>query len=180
MSLNSQIQKVLKAHIEFIVGSEQEMSVLASTSLIGLASKRIFDSENGSRNADDETLGAYSEEYLIAKRARFEGRNELYVNLYATGTLYGSLKQVKDKNNDTYVAVTDVKYASTPPITKTRKDGSTYQTKGTKGGQSTVQISDYLDEQYGEIFAPTSKESEVVIQTVDKFIIKKSEEFFSQ
>jgi len=159
MSLNSQIQKVLKAHIEFIVGSEQEMSVLASTTFIGLGSRRIFDNQNGSKNASDETLGIYTPAYKKAKEKKYKGRDESKVNIYASGTLYGSLKQVKDQKNDTYVAVTDVKYPN---------------------GQSTVQISDYLDEQYGEIFAPTSKESEVVIKTVDKFIIKKSEEFFSQ
>jgi hypothetical protein len=159
MSLNSQIQQVLKAHVEFIVGSEQEMSVLASTALIGLASKRIFNNVSGSKNAEDESLGTYTDDYKIAKSKRFKGRNELYVNLYATGTLYGSLKQVKDNKNDTYVAVTDIKYPK---------------------GQSTVEVSDYLDKQYGEIFAPTSKEAKVVTETVDRFIIKKSKEFFSQ
>jgi len=159
MSLNSQIVSVLKRHVEFILGSEQEMSVLASTTFIGLGSKRIFDNQNGSKNSKDESLGIYSPAYKKAKEKKYKGRDESKVNLYASGTLYGSMKQVKDNNNDTYVAVTDVEYPKR---------------------QSTVEVSNYLDKQYDEVFAPTTKESEAVIKTVDSFIIKKSKEFFSR
>jgi hypothetical protein len=80
------------------------------------------------------------------------------VNLYASGTLYGSVKQVKSANN-TYVAVTDVKYPT---------------------GQSTVEVAGYLNKQYGEIFAPTEAEVKEIEIIGDKFVKRKTDEYYNQ
>lgn len=175
------IRDKLNALVLDLKNSEGRAQVLASTTLIGLASRRIFNEQQGSENAEEEKLGAYSEKYLITKQKKYKGRNELYVNLYASGTLYGAVKQVK-KDGQTYVAVTDVKYPIIPPKTKTLKDGTTKTTKG-GGGQSTVEISNYLegtDFNYGKIFEATNTEAKIVIETVDKFLIKEANESLNQ
>ena len=96
----------------------------------------MFNNQEGSKNAASESLGVYSEAYKAAKTKKYGASLASKVNLYASGTLYGSVKQVKSAN-DTYVAVTDVKYPT---------------------GQSTVEVAGYLNKQYGEIFAPTKEE----------------------
>lgn len=156
--LSKIIQEKLNGLIQNIQDNEANAQVLGSTTLIGLASRRIFNEQTGSENAEQEKLGAYSTDYLIAKQKKYKGRNELFVNLYASGTLYGATKVVK-KGEDTYVAVTDVKYPN---------------------GTSTVEVSNYLDKQYGEVFAPTQTEIKAVIKVVDKYLFDKGNEGLSE
>ena len=177
--LSQQVKDSLNGLIQVINESEGELQVLISTSMIGIMSKRMFNYNEGSKNAAGESLGVYSSAYKAAKTADHGAMLAAKVNLYATGTLYGSVKQVKSGDN-TYVAVTDVKYPSTPPTTKTRKDGTTYQTKGSANGQSTVEVANYLNKQYGEIFAPTKEEVKEIEIIGDKFVKRKTDEYFNQ
>lgn len=177
--LSQQVKDSLNGLIQVINESEGELQVLISTSMIGIMSKRMFNNQEGSKNAASESLGVYSSAYKAAKTKKYEASLASKVNLYASGTLYGSVKQVKS-GDSTYVAVTDVKYPSTPPTTKTRKDGTTYQTKGSANGQSTIEVANYLNNQYGEIFAPTEAEVKEIEIIGDKFVKRKTDEYFNQ
>ena len=152
------IRDKLNALVLDLKNSEGRAQVLATNTIKGLTYRRKFNEQQGKKNAEEEKLGAYSEKYLIAKQKKYKGRNELYVNLYASGTLYGAVKQVK-KDGQTYVAVTDVKYPN---------------------GISTVDVSNYLDTKYGEIFEATNTEAKIVIETVDKFLFKEANESLNQ
>jgi hypothetical protein len=118
----------------------------------------MFNNQEGSKNAASELLGVYSEAYKTAKTKKYGASLASKVNLYASGTLYGSVKQVKSGDN-TYVAVTDVKYPT---------------------GQSTVEVAGYLNNQYGEIFAPTEAEVKEIEIIGDKFVKRKTDEYFNQ
>lgn len=179
--LSQQVKDSLNGLIQVINESEGELQVLISTSMIGIMSKRMFNYNDGSKNAAGKSLGVYSTEYKAAKTADHGAMLAAKVNLYATGTLYGSVKQVKSGGN-TYVAVTDVKYPIIAPKTKTLKDGTTKTTKG-GGGQSTVEISEYLqgkDFTYGEIFAPTKEEIKEIEIIGDKFVKRKTDKYYNQ
>ena len=152
------IRDKLNALVLDLKNSEGRAQVLASTTLIGLASRRIFNQQGGSENAEEQKLGVYSPSYKKQKENKYKGRDESKVNLYASGTLYGAVKQVK-KDGQTYVAVTDVKYPN---------------------GTSTVDVSNYLDKQYGEIFEATNTEAKIVIETIDKFLFKEANESLNQ
>lgn len=152
------IRDKLNALVLDLKNSEGRAQVLASTTLIGLASRRIFNQQGGSENANEQKLGVYSPKYKIAKEKKYKGRDESKVNLYASATLSDATKIVK-KDGQTYVAVTDIKYPN---------------------GTSTVDVSNYLDKQYGEIFEATNTEAKIVIETVDKFLIKEANESLNQ
>ena len=156
--LSQQVKDSLNGLIQVINESEGELQVLISTSMIGIMSKRMFNNQEGSKNAASESLGVYSEAYKTAKTKKYGASLASKVNLYASGTLYGSVKQVKSAN-DTYVAVTDVKYPT---------------------GQSTTEVANYLNNQYGEIFAPTEAEVKEIEIIGDKFVKRKTDEYFNQ
>ena len=156
--LSQQVKDSLNGLIKVINESEGELQVLISTSMIGIMSKRMFNYNEGSKNAAGESLGVYSPEYKAAKTADHGAMLAAKVNLYATGTLYNSVKQVKSGGN-TYVAVTDVKYPT---------------------GQSTVEVANYLNNQYGEIFAPTEAEVKEIEIIGDKFVKRKTDEYYNQ
>lgn len=156
--LSQQVKDSLNGLIKVINESEGELQVLISTSMIGILSKRMFNNQEGSKNAANESLGVYSEAYKTAKTKKYGASLASKVNLYASGTLYGSVKQVKSGGN-TYVAVTDVKYPT---------------------GQSTTEIANYLNNQYGEIFAPTEAEVKEIEIIGDKFVKRKTDEYFNQ
>ena len=156
--LSQQVKDSLNGLIKVINESEGELQVLISTSMIGILSKRMFNNQEGSKNAASESLGVYSESYKAAKTKKYGALLASKVNLYASGTLYGSVKQVKSGDN-TYVAVTDVKYPT---------------------GQSTTEVANYLNNQYGEIFAPTKEEIKEIEIIGDKFVKRKTDEYYNQ
>lgn len=156
--LSQQVKDSLNGLIKVINESEGELQVLISTSMIGILSKRMFNNQEGSKNAASESLGVYSEGYKAAKTKKYGASLASKVNLYASGTLYGSVKQVKS-GDSTYVAVTDVKYPT---------------------GQSTIEVANYLNNQYGEIFAPTEAEVKEIEIIGDKFVKRKTDEYFNQ
>lgn len=171
------IKSKLNELVVDLKNSEQQAQVLASTTALGLVSKRAFNFKTGSKNAKDENLGAYTDAYRI-KKEKISKKDESHVNLYNTGTLYGSLRQVK-KGKETYVAVTDVKYPLIPSKTITRKDGTTRQTKG-GGGESTVAVSDYLDTMYDTVFQTAESEIKIITKVVEDWLIDKANESISQ
>lgn len=156
--LSQQVKDSLNGLIKVINESEGELQVLISTSMIGIMSKRMFNNQEGSKNAASESLGVYSDDYKAAKTKKYGASLASKVNLYASGTLYGSVKQVKS-GGSTYVAVTDVKYPT---------------------GQSTTEVANYLNNQYGEIFAPTEAEVKEIEIIGDKFVKRKTDEYFNQ
>ena len=156
--LSRQVKDSLNGLIQVIQSSERELQVLVSSSMIGIVSKRIFNNQEGSKNAAGESLGAYSESYQASKAKKRGASLASKVNLYASGTLYGSMKQVSQSGN-TYVAVTDVKYPN---------------------GQSTIEVAGFLNNQYGEIFAPTEAEIKEIKLIGDKFIKQTTDEYFNQ
>ena len=172
------IIKYLDSLAKFIQESQQEMQVLVSGAMAGKMTGRIFNNQEGSENTLGESLGTYSPAYKKAKAKKYGDILASKVNLYASGTLFGSVRQVNDKSN-VYVAVTDVKYQNVPPKTKKRKDGTTYTTKGSKG-TDTIKVAEYLEKQYGEIFAPTETETEKAVEIGKKFIYKRVEQFTSK
>lgn len=157
MTPNEVIQYLNRMAI-FIKEGEQEMQVLVTSTMAGKIGNRIFNNLDGSKNSKDESLGFYSPEYAKQKAKKFGKSLSTKVNLYATGTLFGSLKQVNN-SEDTYLAITDVKY----------------QTK-----TNTVKVSQYIDEQYGTTFAPTTKEEEQAIAVATKYADKRAKEFNDQ
>lgn len=171
--------KYLDSLAKFIQESQQEMQVLVSGAMAGKMTGRIFNNQEGSENTLGESLGTYSLEYKKQKIRKYPNDgSQSHVNLFATRTLFGSTRQVNDKGN-VYVAVTDVKYLNVPPKTKKRKDGTTYTTKGSKG-TDTIKVAEYLEKQYGEIFAPTETETEKAVEIGKKFIYKRVEQFTSK
>ena len=156
--LSQQVKDSLNGLIKVINESEGELQVLISTSMIGIMSKRMFNYNEGSKNAAGESLGVYSSAYKAAKTADHGAMLAAKVNLYATGTLYGSVKQVKS-GGSTYVAITDVKYPT---------------------GQNTIEVAGHLNKKYGEIFAPTEAEVKEIEIIGDKFVKRKTDEYFNQ
>ena len=152
--LSQQVKDSLNGLIKVINESEGELQVLISTSMIGIMSKRMFNY----KNAASESLGVYSEAYKAAKTKKYGASLASKVNLYASGTLYGSVKQVKS-GGSTYVAVTDVKYPT---------------------GQNTIEVAGHLNKKYGEIFAPTEAEVKEIEIIGDKFVKRKTDEYFNQ
>lgn len=159
MSLSNQVKSSLSGLIAEIKRSEGEIQVLASTVFIGIADRRIFNNQTGSENAAGETLGVYSSAYKKQKSRKYGGSLAAKVNLFASGTLFGSVKQVKDSEG-TYVSVTDTSYP--------------------KGKTNTVKVAGYLEQQYGNIFEPTVSETKAVIDTVNDWVSKKTDEYFKQ
>jgi hypothetical protein len=47
-------------------------------------------------------------------------------------------------------------------------------------GQSTTEVANYLNNQYGEIFAPTEAEVKEIEIIGDKFVKRKTDEYFNQ
>ena len=156
--MKQNIKDRLKQFVAHLKESEQQLQVQMNTTFIGVAQKRIFNNQKGSQNAQGESLGVYSPAYKKQKEKKYGSALSQKVNLYASGTLYGAMKQVKDSNG-VHVAITDVNY---------------------KKGQTTVEVSKYLDKQYGEIFAPQESEIETVIKSATVFISKTTNEFFNQ
>ena len=164
---------------KFIQESQQEMQVLVSGAMAGKMTGRIFNNQEGSENTLGDSLGVYSSSYKAAKIRKFPNDgSQSHVNLFATRTLFGSVKQVNEKGN-VYVAVTDVQYQNVPPKTKKKKDGTTYQTKGSVG-TDTIKVAEHLEKQYGEIFAPTTKEKDQAVEIGKKFIYKRVKQFTSK
>ena len=143
---------------KFIQESQQEMQVLVSGAMLGTMTKRIFNNQQGSENSFGANLGTYTPAYAKAKEKKYGVKLASKVNLYASGTLFGSTKQVQDKGN-TYIAVSDVKYPT---------------------GENTVKVSEYLDKQYGETFSPKESEKQKAIEIGTKFINRKVAEFTSK
>ena len=156
--LSQQVKDSLNGLIKVINESEGELQVLISTSMIGIMSKRMFNNQEGSKNAEGKSLGVYSDDYKEAKTKKYGASLASKVNLYASGTLYGSVKQVKS-GGSTYVAVTDVKYPT---------------------GQNTIEVAGHLNKKYGEIFAPTEAEVKEIEIIGDKFVKRKTDEYFNQ
>lgn len=150
--------KYLDSLAKFIQESQQEMQVLVSGAMLGIMTKRIFNNQQGSENSFGTNLGVYTPAYAKAKAKKYGTKLSTKVNLYASGTLFGSTKQVQDKGN-TYISVSDVKYPK---------------------GQNTVEVSNYIDKQYGETFAPTESETDKAIALGTKFINRKVEQFTSK
>jgi len=138
----SEVIPYLNDMAKFIQESQQEMQVLVSGAMLGTMTKRIFNNQQGSENAFGTNLGTYTPAYAKSKAKKYGAKLASKVNLYASGTLFGSQKQVQDKGN-TYIAVSDVKYPK---------------------GENTVKVSEYLDKKYGEIFAPKESEREKAIE----------------
>jgi hypothetical protein len=156
--LSRQVKDSLNGLIQVINESEDQLQVVVSTSMIGIVSKRIFNNQEGSKNAAAENLGTYSEAYKTSKAKKYGQALANKVNLYASGTLYGSVKQVKS-GGQTFVAVTDVNYPS---------------------GTTTTKVAEYLNKQYGEIFAPTEQEVKEIKIIGDEFIKKTTDEYFNR
>ena len=156
--LSQQVKDSLNGLIQVINESEGELQVLISTSMIGIMSKRMFNNQEGSKNAAGKLLGVYSDDYKAAKTKKYGASLASKVNLYASGTLYGSVKQVKS-GGSTYAAVTDVKYPT---------------------GQNTIEVAGHLNKKYGEIFAPTEAEVKEIEIIGDKFVKRKTDEYFNQ
>ena len=91
--LSQQVKDSLNGLIKVINESEGELQVLISTSMIGILSKRMFNNQEGSKNAASESLGVYSESYKAAKTKKYGASLASKVNLYASGTLYALLNK---------------------------------------------------------------------------------------
>lgn len=150
--------KYLDSLAKFIQESQQEMQVLVSGAMLGTMTKRIFNNQQGSENSFGTNLGVYTPAYAKSKAKKYGYRLASKVNLYASGTLFGSTKQLQE-NENIYIAVSDVKYPK---------------------GQNTIEVSNYLEKQYGEIFAPTKTETEEAVALGKKFIYKRVEQFTSK
>lgn len=153
MSLSDKVIDRLMQYVEVIKKNEQQLQVLVTTSMAATIGSRMFNNQEGSENAAGLNLGTYSESYQKQKEKKYGALLASKVNLYATGTLFGSLKTVTN-NKDTYLAITDVKY------------------KNKKKPISTVDVMGYLDKQYGEISAPQEKEEDKVLEIAQKWISK--------
>ena len=145
--------KYLNNLAKFIKQGEQEMQVLVTSAMTGIITGRIFNNISGSKNTNDTSLGVYSPQYAKQKAKKFGKSLSTKVNLYYTGTLFGSVKQVK--KDDVYIAVTDVKYPKT----------------------NTIEVASHLEKQYGQIFAPTTPEEEEAISIATKYAIRRANEF---
>jgi len=171
----NEVIKYLNNLAKFIKEGEQEMQVLVSNAMTGVITGRIFNNIQGSKDENNESLGYYSTSYAKQKAKKYGESLATKVNLYATGTLFGSVKQVRE-NDNVYIAVTDVNYQNVPPKTKKKKDGTTYTTKGSKG-TDTIKVAEHLEKQYGEIFAPTTEEEEEAIDIATKYALERAEKF---
>jgi len=157
MSLKN-LKNEIRGLVTFLKESEAQLQVLTASNYAAIFTQRAFNNQEGSENATGQHLGIYSPEYAKIKAKKYGALLSTKVNLFATGTLFGSVKPVL-KDGKTTLAVTDVKYPK---------------------GQSTVEVSEFLDKQYGEIFAPQEKEIEQIVAIAGKFINKRINEYVNR
>lgn len=150
----NEVIKYLNNLAKFIKEGEQEMQVLVSSAMTGVITGRIFNNIQGSKNENNESLGYYSPSYAKQKARKYGKSLATKVNLYATSTLFDSVKPVRE-NDNVYIAVTDVNYKYT----------------------TTTEVASYLEDKYGTIFAPTTEEEEEAIDIATKYALERAEKF---